>query len=112
MHCPRQVETCELEECRDEVDAGDRLLADFSLGNLARHADDQRRADVGVVRSQLRFESVLPPREALVRREHDERVVGLPGFLNRRDQPADGLIQREDSLVVHSHPAVERVAVN
>ena len=63
------------------VCTADGRLADGAFWQGPGHADDQRRTNRRVIRCQLRSETVLAPRESLVRREHDQRVAKLAGFL-------------------------------
>ncbi len=78
VHRPGQFEPRLFEEGHDEVRSVDRMLADLARWNRAWPADDQRRAIVGVIRSQLGSESVLAHREALVGREDNQCVFELP----------------------------------
>ena len=83
---------------RIEVEQLDERMADRRL--FARHADDQRHHRRFVVQADLGPEIVLAQVVAVIAGEDDDRVVGLPGFLQGVEHFADLRIHVGDGGVV------------
>ena len=112
VHLPWKIEIRRFEEGRDKVGTADGFGANFAGGKFLGHAYDERAADGSVVGGELHLEALLPPGDSLVGPEYDEGVLVLAGFLEGFDQPADSVVDCEDSLVVLPLKGMEIGAVN
>src|SRR5664279_3255973 len=86
------LHTAQFDEGRVEVNVFDDIVQ-LQPGGYSRPRNDQRHVDVGVERSHLsRHQSVIAHVIAVVRTEHEVRVVLL-------SEAGHGLLQRADHLV-------------
>ena len=111
VHGPGLFDAGELEHGGDQIDAGDGRGTHLSLWNAARHGEDERGADVGIVGGYFdAAEAVLTKRETLIGREDNEGVFELFGFAKRIDEFLYGFIERVDALMILADPGDERTA--
>ena len=94
-------------EGRVEVHVGDERVGDVAAEEAAGPADDQQHAEPAVGQRRLR------PGEgqAVVGRQHDERLVGQAGLVEGMEDGADPLVQRAGAGLEAGHvvPGLGRV---
>lgn len=107
LHVRGDAGVRKVEEGRGEVDVADDVLADRLGGDFARVADHKGHLEALLVHEALVEPAVLAQEEALVRRVHDDGVLGEALLVQPVQHAADVVVDALDGAQVALHVALE-----